>query len=1001
MKAQLIPLLGLMAGGLLLPGAASASVVTVSYYRMGEQDPGAVAGNPANAIAVDSGGAAVTNNLQRLGVAPTYAANTGVNGSTLCLAVAGGGYTNGAPLLALTDNWGIEAWVSAASLSSDGYAQIAYNGNSGPSGMGLYASPAGQYFGLVGGKAFVGGAPVELNTWTHLAMVVADGTTTFYVNGVANGTGPAPNTPTGFFGIGTNPSKPGGWEQFHGSIDEVRVFMVVPGTFTTDDLLLTSVPPPPEPAVILSGPTAFPGNQLAYGSALSLTVLAGGTAPIQYQWWQGTSKVPGATNATLSFSSVTATNAGSYSVVVGNAYGPATTSAVVNVTVIVPSVTGSVIPVAYYRLGENDPGAADGQVGAATTVDAVSGLNLSVVGDSSTYSANTGVHGSTLSLAVDGAGGYNFATPIITNSGNWGLEAWVMSTNADNGGQGAVVLNGDFTAGNGLGIFQRGTQWQGLVTGLAWIGGARVVPNTWTHLAIVASASNTTFFVNGVANGTGPVPKPATSGDFSIGYDIYNGTPNPFQGLIDEVRAFTVLGGQFAVNDLLLNQAPPAPQAPSVFSGPTITPAAILSVSNGPAYLSGQSLSIGTVFAGTSPLHFQWRQGTNLASGATNATLSFNSLTTNNSGNYTVVVTNVYGAITSSVATVTVLPPGLYPVAYYRLGENDPGAANGQVANPQTVDFAGSVNLWQLGEPPTYTNNTGVAGSTLCIAANGGGYTNGAPFALNGNWGIEAWAKADVAAPTLSGNGYSQIAYNGNSGPGGMGLYQTPSGTFVGLCGGVALVGGSPVVPGTWTHLAMVYAGGATTFYVNGVAAGTGPAPNPPPNFFGVGINPSGAGGGEPFQGSIDEVRVFTFSPGYFAVNDLLLNQVPPGHEAAAVLSGPTLSPGPTVLSGSSLSMSVQAVGTSPLQFQWFHNGTPIPGATTASLSLTNVTASASGVYYVTVTNAYGSGTSPVATVTVFPPGSGGITEIAYYSLGENDPGAANGQAGNATTVDR
>ncbi len=884
MKPQLIRLLGLMAGGMLLAAAASvsASVVTVSYYRLGEQDPGAVAGQPAKDITVDSGTG--TANLHVLGIPPTYSANTGVNGSTLCAAVAGGGYTNGAPVLTLSDNWGIEARVLASSstnsLSSDGYAQIAYNGNSGPNGMGLYAIPGGQFGGLCGGVAVVGGAPYVPGTWMHLALVVAGGQTTFYTNGVVAATGPAPNPPTtGYFGLGINPNKPGGWEPFQGSIDEVRVFAFAPGEFSTNDLLLTSVPPTPQPPVIVAGPTVTPPGAIlsgteyfASGTPFSLGVTVGGTGPVSFQWGQNGTNLSGATNGTLTFANPTSIISGNYSVVVSNTYG-AVTSSVVSVTVL-GSASSSLIPLAYYRLGENDPGAVAGQTADDTTVDIVNGTNLSVAGIPPTYSANTGVRGSTLCIAVDG-GGYAANAPVASLTDNWGTEAWVLASSSTNSlssdGYASIVYNGNSSSG-GMGIYQNPSgQFVGFCGNVALVGGATTVPGTWTHLAIVTTGGTTTFYVNGVATGTGPRPN-ASVDAFSIGFNAVSGA-EAFQGSIDEVRVFAVLPGHFSVSDLLLSRVPPGALPPSVISGPTVAP--------GPLVLSGSTFSLSVVASGTAPLHFQWRHADTAISGATASTLTVTNVTASASGGYDVVITNVYGSTTSAVAVVTVLPPGspsVAPVAYYRLGENDPGAVAGQTADDTTVDSVSGLNLSSLGTPPTYSVNTGVKGSTLCIDVNGGGYQYATPLITNAdNWGIEAWVLATSSTNSLSSDGYAQIAYNGNSGNGGMGLYCIPGGQFAGLCGGIAVVGGATFVPGTWMHLALVTTGGTTTFYTNGVANATGPAPAPPTDFFGLGINPSNPGGWEPFQGRIDEVRIFSVTfPGQFSTNDLLLTSVPP-----------------------------------------------------------------------------------------------------------------------------
>jgi hypothetical protein len=58
--------------------------------------------------------------------------------------------------------------------------------------------------------------------------------------------------------------------------------------------------------------------------------------------------------------------------------------------------------------------------------------------------------------------------------------------------------------------------------------------------------------------------------------------------------------------------------------------------------------------AGTAPLRYQWFKSGTPVNGATNSSLTFSSVALTNAGNYTVTVTNVAGAVTSSLATLTV-----------------------------------------------------------------------------------------------------------------------------------------------------------------------------------------------------------------------------------------------------------------------------------------------------------------------------------------------------------
>ncbi len=85
-------------------------------------------------------------------------------------------------------------------------------------------------------------------------------------------------------------------------------------------------------------------------------------------------------------------------------------------------------------------------------------------------------------------------------------------------------------------------------------------------------------------------------------------------------------------------------------------------------------------------------------------------------------------------------------------------------------------------------------------------------------------------------------------------------------------------------------------------------------------------------------------------------------------VSGPTISSQPTALSvhgGQNATFSVTAGGTEPLDYQWFHGGTAIPGATGSSVTLNSVAASDAGNYSVEVRNSAGTAHSTAATLNV------------------------------------
>lgn len=72
-----------------------------------------------------------------------------------------------------------------------------------------------------------------------------------------------------------------------------------------------------------------------------------------------------------------------------------------------------------------------------------------------------------------------------------------------------------------------------------------------------------------------------------------------------------------------------------------------------------------------------------------------------------------------------------------------------------------------------------------------------------------------------------------------------------------------------------------------------------------------------------------------------------------------------TNTAGADITLLATAIGTPPLAYQWQFNGTPLDGATTTRLSLTNLQSNLAGNYSVLVSNTYGIRESSNALVTV------------------------------------
>jgi uncharacterized delta-60 repeat protein len=83
-------------------------------------------------------------------------------------------------------------------------------------------------------------------------------------------------------------------------------------------------------------------------------------------------------------------------------------------------------------------------------------------------------------------------------------------------------------------------------------------------------------------------------------------------------------------------------------------PPVITSQPVGGIYLAGANFTLSAAAAGTPPYYWQWNTNGTPIAGATSPTYAVNNAQTNDSGAYTVTVTNLWGGATSSVAGVAV-----------------------------------------------------------------------------------------------------------------------------------------------------------------------------------------------------------------------------------------------------------------------------------------------------------------------------------------------------------
>lgn len=117
---------------------------------------------------------------------------------------------------------------------------------------------------------------------------------------------------------------------------------------------------------------------------------------------------------------------------------------------------------------------------------------------------------------------------------------------------------------------------------------------------------------------------------------------------------------------------------------------------------------------------------------------------------------------------------------------------------------------------------------------------------------------------------------------------------------------------------------------------------------------------GRTFQGAIDEVAIFSR-----ALTPAEIKSIFDASKPLPIIIQAPKAPAGAVYAGDTVVFEVTAEGTPPLTYQWTKNGAALPGRTSPTLTLGNVTAADSGTYAVEVSNANGKVASSVELVVI------------------------------------
>jgi autotransporter-associated beta strand protein/YVTN family beta-propeller protein len=387
----------------------------------------------------------------------------------------------------------------------------------------------------------------------------------------------------------------------------------------------------------------------------------------------------------------------------------------------------------------------------------------------------------------------------------------------------------------------------------------------------------------------------------------------------------------------------------------------------------GSTALFQAVAAGSRPLSYQWQKNRQNISAATGTSYTIANVSSNDVAGYNAVVTNIYGATTSAVASLTLFPPGSASIT------------NGLVVY---LNFDNNLNA-QAGTTNSGAVYAGIPRYRAGLIGAAVNFANSATAGQPDDWAVSLGNLERVYSNSFSISLWERSATIGDGAL--MGNKDWTSGANVGWVISTLdpknvnwnAVGGTrrdvglnpPFSDGNWHLLTVTFDRSANqvTSYVDGLAANTSdisPAGNASLNAgFSTLIGSSG-NGTYSGAGDIDDLGVWTrvLAPqeisGIYAAG--LQNQP---LTSAVTGSPPVIVTQPidmNVSVGLTATFTVSVSGPGPFTYQWRFNGTNIVGATNATLTLSSITAANQGVYSVLISNGAGAVVSAGAVLTVY-----------------------------------
>lgn len=237
-------------------------------------------------------------------------------------------------------------------------------------------------------------------------------------------------------------------------------------------------------------------------------------------------------------------------------------------------------------------------------------------------------------------------------TGPFTAEAWVRATSASSADyRSPVSAFGGWGDSSGWFFYQSpdtgsGSSWVWVQKGGGiWVGGGPVTKLNWQHLVGAFDGTTIRFYVNGVLMGSADASTALPNSGMALRIGTRDTGYGFFDGNVDEVAIY---GTALSADRIRMHYE----VGLTNISNRPVSPEIVQEPQDATGY-AGRTVKFTVGTDGTAPLAYQWYKGNTPIADATDDALSFVSTIADNNAQYKVVVTNLYGAVTSAPATLT------------------------------------------------------------------------------------------------------------------------------------------------------------------------------------------------------------------------------------------------------------------------------------------------------------------------------------------------------------